>query len=87
MTNIAIQGRQVNTSLMSSLSGCLSPGRACTRSFVVEKVMRFNTMMSPPKIAIVTAQPLAESPPPNLATRGSGSAWMRNWPTSAPTKR
>ena len=44
-------------------------------------------MMSAPKIAIVTAQPRAESPPPNLATSGSGSAWMMNWPTSAPTKR
>jgi len=44
-------------------------------------------MISPPKIAIVIAHPRAESPPPNFATSGSGSAWMTNWPTSAPTKR
>ena len=43
--------------------------------------------MSDAKIAMVIVYFLAESPWPNLTTRGSGSAWMINCPMSAPTKR
>jgi hypothetical protein len=57
------------------------------RSRVVANVMRFRTMIRAPKIAMVTAQPRAELPSPNLATRGRGNAWMMNWPIRAPTNR
>ncbi len=76
--NITSHGRQVRTSFRSSLSGCRSPGGDCTRSRVLANAIRFRTMISAPKIAMVIAQPLAESPPPNLATSGRGSAWMMN---------
>ena len=86
-TNITTQGRLVSTFLTSSRSEAFWPGGGCTRSRVVAKVIRLSTMIAPPKIAMVRAQPRAESPPPSLATSGRGSAWMRNCPTSAPTNR
>ena len=86
-TNITTQGRLVNTFLMSSRSEAFWPGGGSTRSRVVANVTRLSTMIRPPKMAMVRAHPLAESPPPSLATSGRGSAWIRNCPKSAPTNR
>jgi len=71
--NITSQGRLVSTFFTSSRSEDFWPGGGCTRSRVVTKVIRFSTMITPPKMAMVMAQPLAELPAPSLATRATAA--------------